>query len=364
MAFNALDLDGVRLYWLDGGGFRFDGGTMFGPVPRPRWSELYPPAEDNSVALTAHVVLVQVGSSWGLLDSGFGHHLSDRQRRFYTLERQTHLDQSLTELGISVGSIDWVILSHLHLDHAGGVLGQDDQHRVAPAFPNAPIWVQTLEAREARDESNRAHGMYTGDAFDRLEELGLIRAVDGQADVTPEVSVFLTGGHSRGHQGTLIKGAAGAGLVYLGDLLVTRAHLPPAWVSALDDFPLEAIRAKREWLSKAAQQAWWVAFSHDVEVVAGLLDAQDSRKLRQTWGGHVFVDVAFLVQPPDGAPRRLERARTTGIFSGRPHLLSLSKAERTTRTQAAGDLVTEPLRCLQSPAVRPCLGAGGPGAWW
>jgi glyoxylase-like metal-dependent hydrolase (beta-lactamase superfamily II) len=283
VAFNALDLGRVQLYWLDGGGFRLDGGSMFGPVPRPRWSELYPPAADNTVPLTAHVVLVQVGSSWGLLDSGFGHHLSDRQRRAYTLERETRLDQSLAELGLSASSIDWIVLSHLHLDHAGGVLSRDDQSRVAPSFPNAPIWVQRLEAAEARDQSNRAHGMYTGDAFDRLEKLGLIHEVDGHADVTPEVAVFLTGGHSRGHQATVVRGSDGAAFLHLGDLLVTHAHLPPAWVSALDDFPLDTIRAKREWLARAAEQGWWVAFSHDVDVVAGLLDPEGGRELRQAW---------------------------------------------------------------------------------
>jgi glyoxylase-like metal-dependent hydrolase (beta-lactamase superfamily II) len=210
--FEALDLEGVRLYWLDGGGVRLDGGSMFGPVPRPRWTALYPPAEDNTIPLTAHVVLVPDGSAWGVLDGD------------------------------------------------------------APAFPNAGVWVQSLEAREARDETNRAHGVYAGKAFDRLATLGLVREVDGQADASAHVQVHLTGGHSRGHQATLVRGAGGAALVHLGDLLVTSAHLPPAWVSALDDFPLDTIRAKREWLGQAACAGWWVTFSHDVRAVAARLD--------------------------------------------------------------------------------------------
>ena len=266
--FRALDLGGTRLYWLDGGGFRLDGGAMFGPVPRPRWSALYPPADDNTVPLTAHVVLVQVAGSWGLLDSGFGHHLSERQRRFYTLERETQLEHGLAELGLSPSRIDWIVLSHLHLDHAGGILSDD-----VPIFPNARVWVQSLEIREARDESNRAHGVYAGGSIDRLAAAGLVTEVDGHAEVVPGIQVHLTGGHSRGHQATVVNGADGAALLHLGDLLVTHAHLPPAWVSSLDDFPLDTIRAKREWLGRAASGAWWVAFSHDVAFSAGRLQA-------------------------------------------------------------------------------------------
>lgn len=273
MPLTSLDLGAVRLFWLDGGGFRRDGGAMFGPVPRPRWSVLYPPADDNTVPLTAHVVLVSTGSSWGFLDSGFGHHLSDRQKRAYTLDRETQLEVGLAELGLSAGSIDWIVLSHLHLDHAGGVLSRDSSDQVAPAFPNARIWVQQLEALEARATGNRARGRYTGDAFERLEQLGLVSEVDGEASIAQGISVHLTGGHSRGHQATLLEGSEGAALLHLGDLLVTQAHLPPAWISALDDFPLDTIRAKREWLARVAAGGWWVAFAHDVNAVAALLSA-------------------------------------------------------------------------------------------
>jgi glyoxylase-like metal-dependent hydrolase (beta-lactamase superfamily II) len=243
---------------------------MFGPVPRPRWSASYPPGDDNTVPLTAHIVLVQDGSSWGLLDSGFGHHLTDRQRRFYTVERDTQLEAGLAELGLDTGRIDWIVLSHLHLDHAGGVLNADER----PTFPNARVWVQSLEAREARDTSNRAHGVYAGPAFDRLSELGLVEEVHGAPEVRANVHVHLTGGHSRGHQATLVEGASGAAFAHLGDLLVTHAHLPPAWVSALDDFPLDTIRVKGDWLGRAARAGWWVAFSHDVRFSAGRLDAE------------------------------------------------------------------------------------------
>jgi glyoxylase-like metal-dependent hydrolase (beta-lactamase superfamily II) len=273
-SFTALDLGGVRLYWLDGGGFRSDGGVQFGPVPRRRWEALYPPAEDNTIPLTAHVVLVEDGETRGLIDSGLGHHLSPKQRRFYTVERESELEQGLAELRITPEQIDWVVLTHLHLDHAGGVLRRDEQGRIAPLFPRASIFVQALEAREARDPTNRAHAVYTGDSFDCLEELQLVRQVDGDAQVTSNVRIFLTGGHTRGHQGALVRGADGAALLHLGEVVVTHAHLPPGWVSANDDFPLDTIRAKRDWLARAAKEHWWVAFAHDAGYAVGRLDAE------------------------------------------------------------------------------------------
>lgn len=271
--FHALDLGGPRLYWLDGGGFRLDGGSMFGPVPRPRWSAVYPVGADNTIPLTAHVVLVEDGTTWGLIDAGFGHHLSERQRRFYSLERETRLERGLAEVGIQAERLDWVVLTHLHLDHAGGVVSQQDG-RVVPTFPNARLFVQSLEAREALDESNRAHGVYAGESFQRLAQLGLVVEVDGRAAVTPRTEVFLTGGHTRGHQGALVRGADGAALLHLGDLVVTEGHVNPQWISALDDFPLESIRAKREWLSRAASAGWWLAFSHDARYRGCRLDEE------------------------------------------------------------------------------------------
>jgi glyoxylase-like metal-dependent hydrolase (beta-lactamase superfamily II) len=220
------------------------------------------------------VVLVEDGATRGLIDSGLGHHLSPSQRRFYTVKRESALEQQLAELGIAPEQIDWVVLTHLHLDHAGGVLRRDEQGRVSPAFPHAQIFVQALETREARDPTNRAHGVYTGDSFDRLEELELVREVDGNAQVTSSVEVFLTGGHTRGHQGALVRGSDGAALLHPGELVVTHAHVRPTWVSANDDFPLDSIRAKRGWLARAAREHWWVAFAHDAVYAAGRLDAE------------------------------------------------------------------------------------------
>jgi glyoxylase-like metal-dependent hydrolase (beta-lactamase superfamily II) len=263
-------MGGVAAYWLDGGGFRSDGGVVHGPVAKARWQKLFPPREDNTVPLTAHVVLVQDGSSYGLLDSGFGHHLSDTQRQFYLMERDTRLDQGLAELQIDRRRIDWVVVTHLHLDHAGGLLEREGD-RPVPAFPNAGVYVQTLEAQEAHDETNRAHGVYAGAPFDRLTEFGAIREVDGDADVSPHVRTFLTGGHTRGHQGILARGDSGEALLHLGDLVITPGHVTPGWVSALDDYPLDSIRAKKTWLQRANVERWWVAFSHDPRYTAGRL---------------------------------------------------------------------------------------------
>lgn len=263
-----LEIDGFRLTWLDGGAFRMDGGSMFGPVPRSMWSKRYPCDEMNLVPLEARVVLVETPQARVLVESGFGHHLTERQKRIYNLQRRSRLLEGLASAGLRPADIDYVVLTHLHLDHAGGVVELDDKGRWRPTFPRARHVVQRAELAEATYPHERSRHVYSPAAWHALEAAQLVDVVDGPSTVVPGLEVFRTGGHSVGHQGIRL-GQGGAVLLHLGDLLPTNAHLNPLWVSAADDYPMESIAAKRQWLGWAAQRGWWVAFSHDFRLLAG-----------------------------------------------------------------------------------------------
>jgi glyoxylase-like metal-dependent hydrolase (beta-lactamase superfamily II) len=135
-----LDLGTIRLRWLYGGAFRMDGAAVFGQVPRTVWSKLLPPDEDNRVSLTARVLLVETADELGLIEVGLPDALPPHQRASLAVERVSTIQDDLTAFGIDRRDIRWVILTHLHPDHAGGAVVQQ-----AALFPNARHVVQRRE---------------------------------------------------------------------------------------------------------------------------------------------------------------------------------------------------------------------------
>lgn len=263
-----LDLGSVHIRWLDGGEFRPDGGAMFGPVPKRVWSRAYPCDPDNLVTLAARPLLLETRHGWMLVDGGFGHHLDERQRRLYNVSRAGRLAESLAEAGVAPAQVEWVVLTHLHLDHASGLVAEGSDGRLRPLFPRARHVVQAIEVGEMASPHERERHAYEQRSWRPLVESGLVEQVDGTRELAPGVEVFLTGGHSRGHQGLLLRSDGGV-VLHLGDVLPTAAHLRPLWVSALDDFPLDSIEVKRRWLGRAIEGSWWIAFYHDHRVLAG-----------------------------------------------------------------------------------------------
>lgn len=258
----ALDLGTIRLRWLYGGAFRMDGAAVFGQVPRTVWSTLLAPDEDNRVGLIARVLLVETADELGLIEVGLPHALSSRQRAGLAVERASSIQDDLTALGIDRRDIRWVILTHLHPDHAGGAVVQQAAH-----FPNARHVVQRRELDAIHDpEYPRRQGL-EGDSFEVLLAAGLVVPVDGEASIAPGVRVMRTGGHTAGHQAVILDGQHDTATC-LGDLLPTRHHLDPVCVPAVDDYPLDSIAAKRAQFTRAGQLGTWLIVAHDPEVMA------------------------------------------------------------------------------------------------
>jgi glyoxylase-like metal-dependent hydrolase (beta-lactamase superfamily II) len=262
-----LDLGSVRLRWLNGGAFRLDGAAVFGQLARPAWSALLAPDEDNRVALAAHVVLVETSGEFGLIETGIPHTLTPRQQGFLQVERESSIEADLAVLGIARQDIRFVILTHLHPDHAGGVTTARSDGSRGATFPNARHVVQRLEVETLHDLGYPWRHTLDADGFGILFDGGLVEQVDGEAVVAPSVRVWRTGGHTSGHQAVIIEGEASAAIC-LGDLLPTRYHLDPVCVPAVDDFPLDSIAIKRVELARAAEFGTWLIVAHDCEVLA------------------------------------------------------------------------------------------------
>jgi glyoxylase-like metal-dependent hydrolase (beta-lactamase superfamily II) len=259
-----------QLTIVSGGRLWVDGGNMFGVIPRAMWERKAPPDAYNRILLETNCVLVQTPDSVGLIDTGYGGKTSPKYRQRHSLDEGAPLARNLATAGFTPDAIDWVVLTHLHVDHAGGATLFDDAGRLQPMFPRARHFVQQREWDDAMSGLPEYAGAYYPNDFVPLEQAGLLERIDGNAEIAPGVVTELTGGHTGGHQIVRLE-SAGESAVCLADICPTIAHLPIFWSMAYDQFPLDVRRKKPAILSDIGENERIALFCHDPQIAAARL---------------------------------------------------------------------------------------------
>ncbi|MEK6744885.1 MAG: MBL fold metallo-hydrolase [Nitrospirota bacterium] len=274
-----------ELTWLNGGTFELDGGAMFGVVPKVLWQKKYPPAEDNYIPLAAWPILVKTPQALVLIESGLGNKLTDKQKKIYRVKEGWSVIEELKQLGISREDIDLVVLTHYDFDHAGGVVMQDDAGNLSLTFPKAKHIIQQKEWEDVLKPNIRSVNTYWQVNIETLKDSGRLQLVNGAAEVVPGISVVHTGGHNGGHQIVTIE-SKGEKALHLGDLLPTHAHANPLWIMAYDNFPMDSIALKEQWIKQGVSEGVWFTFYHDAFMTACKYD--DGGKVTEKWPKEQF----------------------------------------------------------------------------
>ena len=257
---------GVRVRVLRAGWFRPDAGGFFGVVPRPLWERFTTTDERGRLRVRLNLLLIESAGKRVLVETGTGARMSDKDRDIKGVEGGDPAE-ALRAVKEDPASIDFVVVSHLHYDHAGGLV--DAKGR--PNFPNARYVVQREETEAAHSDELRLAGLMEGEQLDLIRAAGQLAEVSGEVEMVPGVSVRCTGGHTRGSQVVFIGSSGGGGragdpqerAIFWGDLIPTRWQIPVRWTSAFDDYPIDAVEIRNELVRRAADQGWWCYFTHD-----------------------------------------------------------------------------------------------------
>ncbi|EJL41911.1 MBL fold metallo-hydrolase [Brevibacillus agri] len=260
MAGNEWQVGELQLAWLKGGLTQLDGGAMFGVVPKPLWSKRYPPNDLNQIPLRADPILVQAFGKRILIESGIGKdRLTEKQKRNFGLVEESQVQEGLAAKGLTPADIDIVIMTHMHYDHANGLVSVRDG-QLFSTFPNAVIYVQEQEWAEMREPNIRSRNTYWEDNWRPIESQ--VQTYGATFEVVPGITLHHTGGHSQGHAIVRME-SQGHLLLHLADIMPTHAHQNPLWVMAYDDYPMTSIFAKEEWIHGGIRQEAWFTFYHD-----------------------------------------------------------------------------------------------------
>jgi methylmalonyl-CoA epimerase len=273
-----IQLGDIQLTLLLDGFFHLDGGAMFGVIPKPMWEKKAPADDRNRIRMAMRPVLVDNGSRKMLIDAGCGDKMSSpKQAEIYGFEREFNLTHSLAAAGVTPESIDIVLASHLHFDHAGGFTARAADGVVRPRFPRAQYVVRRGEWDEAQHTNERTKATYFPENFQPLADNHVLQLVDEDATIMPGVRVVRTGGHTMHHQMVLIE-SGGKTAVFAADLLPMAAHLPEVWIMSYDLFPLDTLNFKRAFLREAVEREYLILFEHDPEIAAGYIRERGGKR--------------------------------------------------------------------------------------
>jgi glyoxylase-like metal-dependent hydrolase (beta-lactamase superfamily II) len=272
-----INVGAFTIALLTDGLWRNDGGCMFGAVPRELWQRNHPPDEHNRIRLNLTCPLIIKGNDAILVDTGIGNRLSDVERKIFA-HGEGWLPDALAALKMEPGDITYVVLSHLHFDHCGGIVRRRPSGRLEAAFPHARHLIQRGEleiARTSRNERLRAAYRHVAEC---LEPIGdLIESVTGSSAIVPGVQAVVTGGHTADHQIVLVQ-SDDDHFAHLADIVPTRSHIKGPWNQAYDLDPLRTMEEKAGYLNRAVDEGWWLSFAHDDKVMAARI-ANDRGKL-------------------------------------------------------------------------------------
>ena len=263
-----LELTNIRFTWLKGGVTHLDGGAMFGVVPKPLWSRKYEVNDKNQIELRTDPILIQAVGKNYLVESGIGNgKLTDKQKRNFGVDEESELEQSLEAMGLSPLDIDYVLMTHMHYDHANGLTKEQNGEFVS-VFPNATIVSSEVEWDEMRNPNIRSKATYWKENWEPIQEQ--VVTFKEEWNHGPFKMVH-TGGHSDGHSIIIIEDEEET-VVHMADLMATHAHQNVLWVMAYDDYPMDSIAGKQKWMKFAQERNTWFTFYHDAVYRAIKLD--------------------------------------------------------------------------------------------
>ncbi|ALU25649.1 MULTISPECIES: MBL fold metallo-hydrolase [Myroides] len=258
----------MKLYAIESGNFKLDGGAMFGVVPKVIWNKTNPADANNLIDLGARLLLIEEGNRLILIDTGMGNKQSDKFFGYYNLWGDHSIDKSLAKHGFHRDDITDVFLTHLHFDHVGGAVNwNSDKTGYVNAFKNAKYWTNENHWEWATKPNAREKASFLSENILPIQDSGALHFIPkAQGNILHnselDFDIFFADGHTE-KQMIPILNYKGKKIAYVADLLPTVGHIPLPYVMGYDTRPLLTLDEKEKFLKMAADENWYLFLEHD-----------------------------------------------------------------------------------------------------
>lgn len=258
----------MKIYAIEAGNFKLDGGAMFGVVPKTIWNKTNPADENNLIDIAARCMLIEDGNRLILIDTGMGNKQSEKFFSYYSLWGNDSLDKSLAKYGFHRDDVTDVFMTHLHFDHCGGSVNWNaDKTGYEVAFKNAKFWTNDNHWEWATKPNAREKASFLSENILPMQESGqlnFIKRPNGDFGFSEEMNfgIYYVDGHTEKMMIPHIQ-YQDKTIVFCADLIPTAGHLPLPYVMGYDTRPLLTMPEKSKFLTSAAENNYFLWLEHD-----------------------------------------------------------------------------------------------------
>lgn len=265
----------MKVYSINTGLFKLDGGAMHGVVPKSMWNKVNPADDNNMCSWAMRCMLLDTGDKRILIDTGMGSKQDAKFYSFFYPHGSDTLKGSLHQLGYQDSDITDVFLTHLHFDHCGGAI-ERIQDTLQPAFPNATYWSEESHWHSANHPNIREKASFLKENILPIQESGKLKFYNEQTSsyfdgILEVLTVF---GHTEAMMLPLVN-YNGRKILFCADLVPSMAHVSMPWVMSYDMQPLHTLNEKAQYFNRAVQEDWVLFFEHDLHTECATLEQTD-----------------------------------------------------------------------------------------
>ena len=253
----------MKLYKIETGNLKLDGGAMFGVVPKVLWQKLYPADENNLANWAMRCLLVETDNRKILIDTGMGDKQNPKFFSYYYPNGNETLENSLKKNGFNFEDITDVILTHLHFDHVGGAVKYNKNRELVPTFPNAIYHISKTHWNLAVNPNRREKASFLPENFLPLQKHNCLNLITEEGEIIPGIEIKIYNGHTVGQMIPYIT-FRDKKIVFGADLFPSTAHIPMPYIMGYDTQPLITLKDKERFFDEAIRENQILFFEHDL----------------------------------------------------------------------------------------------------
>lgn len=270
----------MKVYTVNAGYFKLDGGAMHGVVPKVMWQKVNPADEQNLCTWAMRCLLIEHGDRKILVDNGMGTKQDEKFFSHFHPHGEDTIEKSIAKHGYKPEDITDVFLTHLHFDHCGGCVKREGD-KLVPAFPNATYYTNKAHWDWAVTPNAREKASFLKENILPLKEAGVlefINVADGEEWIEG-IRLHYCNGHTE-QMMLLQMEIEGKTFLFCADLIPSAAHISLPWVMGYDMRPLDTLAEKEKMLTLAVDNHWTLIFEHDPKNECASLYRDEKGRIR------------------------------------------------------------------------------------